>query len=380
MKKIIFLTLLVLSLKINGGRPVFHSLSRTDLINESSLIISGWPTVQKTINQCSTTIGSWYVHKVHKGDKKFEGQNIMIADHQYKLIEESQKVGKGVSYKSQIYSQKGIDKEQSTSFLFLNIDKTGCAELSAVGAQEHRFNENQIEAMLSVDCSVIERGFDSYLYRIPNKCQKDEDCKNHYLHPDSCHAPYIGSSELGEFLDAEFLALKSRFQSFCEKNWKGEAVCSPQVLSMVCKKEKCEHGVSELKLSSAPKLNLAKISFGCAPHDALSTMIYLKPEKSDYPTLSINWWGKNRLSNTKGHFQLKATNFKESNARQDFTARYCHSLGNCFYLKEIEMKFEVFEDKNSGKLDYKFILENNLKLEGTLPLEFIKSNQQILCG
>ncbi len=363
-----------------AGRPVFHSLSRSELIEESGLIIAGWPTVQKTMNTCSSTIGSWYVHKVLKGDKNLEGKNIMVADHQYKLLEEVQKNGKGPSYPSKIYQNNGIDKEQSTSYLFLNIDQSSCAELAAVGAQEHRFNEAEIEAMLSDDCYTIERGFESRMSKLSKKCQVEQDCKNHYFHPDSCHSPYIGNKEIGNFANSEFLALKNRYAKYCSTNWQTNAVCSPQILSMVCKKEKCEHGISELKLNASPKLNVAEISFGCAPHDALSTIILLKAKSSEYPVLSINWWGKNKLNNVVGNYQLKSKNFEESNARVDFTARYCQSKGSCFYLKEVDLLFKVLEDKNSGKVDFKIILENNLSIEGQATIEFIKSTQQILCG
>jgi len=379
MKKIFLITILILCSNINAGRPVFHNLSRTDLINESSLIISGWPTVQKSINQCSSSIGSWYVHKVLKGDKKFEGQNIMIADHQYKLIEASQKNGKGVSYASKIYSQNGIDKEQSSSYIFLNIDNTGCAELTAVGAQVHRFLEAEIEALLSQDCYKIERGFEAFLSKIPKDCKQESDCKAHYLHPDSCHQPYIGRKEVKDFLSNDFTSLKDHYSSTCQKNWSSSNVCSPEGVAMTCKNGQCTYGVSETRLNNSSKFEEGEVSFGCAPHDALSTIIILKPKKSDYPYFSLNWWGKSRIQKVKGTYFMKFSKTSAENETIDFVANYCLMKGSCFNFKKIDLKMEVDENLN-GNVEYKIQLENDLMIDGKIPLKERKNTERIICG
>lgn len=125
-----------------AGRPVFHTLTRSDLIAQSDFIFSGWPSPQPAnavSEKCPAETGRWQIHKVYKGDSKLEGKIISIAEHRYEIF--MNKVGKGPSYAANVYKNGELNREATSSVLFTNRKKDGCFELTANGAQEHRFQE-----------------------------------------------------------------------------------------------------------------------------------------------------------------------------------------------------------------------------------------------
>jgi len=362
-----------LSFSALAGRPVMHSITRTDLINQSNFIFVGWPSPVKPSNKCSSTIGNFQVHKVFKGDKSYENKIISIAPNNYKLLESFQKAGKGASYAQTIYGDGSFNMEQSSSIIFANTNADGCIELTANGAQEHRFKENEIDAITSNDCQKVTYVIDQYLSGLPTNCEVDTDCVVKNYHADTCKDKKVYNREAEKKLDDNFNALKTAFFSSCQNYLNSRGACAPEKSPpFYCKNKVCSFGIAPEKFSKLVNFKSAKMHASCAPHDAGSHMIILKNANADFPYFSINWWGKFQPTNTPGTYELKNA------GKNDFNHNFCRAENVCENLKNIELKI-IINKSNKSILEYKVETNDGLHFQGNLDL-VIDNNFREMCG
>lgn len=360
-------------MQLHAGRPVMHSISRSELINQSNLIFVGWPSPVKPSNKCTTVLANFQVHKVFKGDKSLENKIISVAPKNYKLLESFQKAGKGASYAQVIYGDGSFSMEQSSSILFANTNPDGCIELTAIGAQEHRFKEKEIEAITSNNCEMVIDTIDQYLTSLPKECEADTDCVLKNFHADTCRDQKVYNVQAEKKLDDSYNALKAAFFSSCQNYLNTRGACAPEKNPPIyCKNKVCTIGMPAEKLSKIVNFKSAKMHASCAPHDAGSHMIILKNANSDVPYFSINWWGKFQPTNTPGTYELKNAN------KNDFNHNFCRAESVCENLKNIELKV-IINKSNNSKLDYKIETNDGLRFQGTLDLA-IDNNFREMCG
>lgn len=351
-----------------AGRPVFHTLDRKQLIEQSSFIFTGWPSKDKPVKNCANEMGRWWVHKVLKGDKNLEGKVIALADHKYEM----HLPGKGVSYAANVYNTGTIDKSQGSSFLFTQSKDDGCFELTAAGAQESNMIEPEITALFSQDCSEAQRGFNFHIDQLPADCQQDSDCQIFYFNPNSCGKPFVLNKKTDGNKDTNLLQLQAVVRKNCGKDWEKQPACSPEVFPIHCEKNKCKEGPA--KGSTAIKFLKGKIHAGCAPHDAGSKQILITDGKADFPIISINWWGPKQPQFAEGTYSLSGS----PDMKNDFQATYCLYKGSCQTPKGVKLKIQW--TKNNVTIEFTITLPDGEKVEGTVPLETTAMSERVLCG
>lgn len=354
-----------------AGRPVIKQINRNEMIERSGFIFSGWPSVANPISPCPHETGRWWVHKVYKGDKSLAGKVIPVAESNYRIF--AAPSGEKVpSYQAFQYKEGRLDREQATSFLFTNRQNDGCFELVANGAQEHRFEEPLIEALFSdpKDCTAAMGGFEFLVGKLPSHCQTDADCKILYLHPNRCSLPNILNKAAEAKLDADFKTFQARVRAACADTWTNKNACEPEIFPVRCRANRCEEGPTA-KTPVAP-LNSGILTSGCAPHDEGSIVIVLTDGTNQFPTLSINWWGRGK-PHSGGRFNLET---RGNEPRKDFLASYCPYRGYCKPLKSLSLKLNW--QKDAATADFTFTTENDQVIKGSLPL-VVKPNQA-LCG
>lgn len=350
-----------------------HSISRSDLINQSDFIFIGWPSPNKSSNNCSTTFAKFQVHKVFKGNKSFEGKIISIAAKNYKLMENIPNGSKGPSFAQIIYGDGNFNFEQSSSIIFANINADGCVELSAVGAQEHRFKEKEIEAITSNNCESVINVIDQYLESLPKNCEVDSDCVLKNFHADTCKDLKVYNKDADKKLDDNFSSLKTAFYSSCQNYLNTRGACAPpQKPPFFCKNKVCTIGVSPEKITSLVNFKKAQMHSSCAPHDAGSHMIVLKNTSSDFPYFSLNWWGKFQPSNLLGTYELAKAN------QNDYNHNFCLAEGVCEDLKSLKVKVKI-DPKSKNFIEYDFETRDGKKLNGNLELTIDNSHRE-MCG
>jgi hypothetical protein len=228
-----------------------------------------------------------------------------------------------------------------------------------------------MDALFSNECHLNERGFESRISTLPKNCESDADCKLFYLHPSSCHRPYILNRDSQNLIDDELLSLKGKVSANCSENWKYMGVCAPMILPFKCKNKICTEGASAVELKKMPPMNVATVSHSCAPSDAPSITITIKNSSAPYPTLNVNWWGGSEPKDKIGTYILEKdkVNF----------ASYCRSQNGCRSLKSIDLKVEIKKANFEGVIKYKFETIDEEKFEGELPLKYTGANRA-LCG
>lgn len=376
MIRLLLLALSLVSLSSFAGRPVFHDLTRTELIQRSGFIFSGWPSHDKGPSSCKSEAGRWQVHHVWKGDRSYENKVISIAPHSYAIMEAVKKVpgSTGPSYPAYRYGKGKLDLEQGTSYLFTNQRSDGCFELAAVGAQESRMKAPEIEALLSdpKDCEKALRGFEFRAEKMPKSCTKDSDCKLYYAHPNSCARPYVWNKDAEKEIDESFQSLQSRVRSACADAWSGHPACEPNVYPFRCFKKECTAGLEAEVVKT--KLQSAELSPTCAPHDASAMGIQVTDGKNEFPTLSINWWGEGKPNTNGGVFKVSG----EGKMENGFLASYCTHRGGCEALKDVDIKLDW--KKNDGTLDYSFHTKDGEAISGKVPVKYKTPKDRVICG
>ena len=374
-----FILLILFSLKLFAGRPVNHQITREQLIEQSNFIFSAWPSQQPAINKCSTQIGKWQVHKVYKGDRSLEEKIIAIAPANYKLIEAttSNPNSKGASFAQSNYKNGEISFEQSSSFLFTKKNADGCIELTANGAQEHRFKEIEMDALLSDDCSKSTRAIENILTNLPTNCEQDSDCKEIALNPDRCKEKLIVNIHAENSLDENWPSIRNTFFKNCQQLINDSGVCTPSSpKSIWCKNKKCIAGYSPEKISSLKKFDSAVMIPSCAPNDASAISIQLTNSQKPFPFLGINWWRSDRPYFKAGKHELHEKT--DNGFFEGLTSSICFSQGNCKRLKQIDLKIEM-KDSKSGTIQFQFKTLDDENFEGSLPLNTDNTRREI-CG
>ena len=377
MKKFLLLILSCSMLSSFAGRPVFHEVTRDDLIQESDFIFSGHPSPLKPIFNCSSIFKNWWVHKVYKGDKSLEGKTISIAIHQYKIYEAA-KNSKLPSFASKNFRNGDINLEQSTSFLFTHKRDDGCFELAANGAQEHQFKELEIDALLTSprDCYKSKRALELRIDSFQKSCEAETDCKIFYLNPNTCEKPFVlNKSTDSEINKNEFISLQNLTMESCRQEW-GENKCEKQDFPFRCFQKKCIEGNSAKRVSAL--LEIATIQESCAPHDALAVKILIARKNNQYPMLSINWWGDHKPSLKDGEFIL---NDKSPKTKSESQGSYCLYKGSCRPLSELNLKLKLNKE-GQGRIFYegKYLIEGiSEMISGEVPVTWI-TQKGVICG
>lgn len=125
-----------------AGRPVYHSLTRAELIGRSSFVFAGAPSGERPAMSCANESTRWRVSRVFKGDRSLEGKVISAAQHNYRIFAGAGG-GKLPSFAAYRYEGKKTDKE-SSAIVYVNRRDDGCFELAADGAIENRSAEAEL--------------------------------------------------------------------------------------------------------------------------------------------------------------------------------------------------------------------------------------------
>ncbi len=369
MMKIFFLFTVFFSSELFASRPVFEQISRSQMIEQSNFIFSGWPSVAEPLTKCDNEFKRWWVHKVYKGDKSLQGKVISVALNNYKFHHKG-----APSYRAFLYNDGNLNLEQGTSFLYTTKNVDGCFELAAQGAQDHRFLEPIIDALFASpdDCSTITRGLESLQDKMPNDCQVDRDCQVFLEHPMTCSRPNIWNKKASHLMDSDYLSLRKKASTACAKTYSYMSTCKPEDIPFHCGDKVCKKGYSKEAMKVKVKFVKASVFPSCAPHDGPATMIWLSSQEKTGPSFSLSWWGDYNDKLLSSKFIFKSEQEKE------FNQSFCPMPQGCKTIKKSELTI-IRNDKNEGTIKY-FIETNDQEIfEGTVPISN-EPKPRAICG
>lgn len=377
-RRLLALVVFFVPFAATAGRPVFKTLTRSELAERSTLIFEGWPApAKKAEGACPRETGRWWVHRVLKGDRSLKGKILSIADHGYAFL--SPPPGsKGPSYAANRFGTGELDRAPKSSFLFVNPRKDGCYELAAAGAQVPGADALEMLGLFSEpnDCFAALRGFEFRADRMTKACAQDADCKPFFVHPDSCAKAYAWNRSAESLLDDDFRAIQSKARENCAANWKGRPACAPDTTPARCVGGKCELSFAPAELKS--KLNRAVLTPSCAPHDAASVMISVQDGDREYPRFTVNWWGAGRpVLAEGGTFSLSGDAGK---IEAGYQSSFCAVRGGCEPPSAIRLKVEWPKGAASGTLEFEVTPKTGAPVSGKLPLEAPKPEAPVICG
>jgi hypothetical protein len=119
----------------------------------------------------------------------------------------------------------------------------------------------------------------------------------------------------------------------------------------------------------------AVLAEGCAPHDAGATVITVRPQETEFPSIGITWWASERaLRGKAGRFTLEG----EPSYDRGYSANYCAYQYGCQVLRKLTVRLKLEADgKGELELDAETIKGETFHL--TVPAAF-GPMQRIMCG
>jgi hypothetical protein len=372
-----FLVLLLFT-QAQASRPVFHDLSREELIERSTFVFTGWPSSQKSDFSCKHEFKRWWVHRVLKGDRSLEKKVISISLPNSAIHEEIARTGRGPSFPEMRFGTGGLDAAQQSSFLFTLRKTDGCFELSASGAQVSQQLEPEIEALFASpgECQRAIRGLQFRAEKMPAHCASDLECEAFAEHPDPCEVPWVWNRVAKDSMDANFRHLQRVVREVCANQF-GTARDSCRIPKppVLCRKGRCEVGIPAEALQRV--FSSGTLSPSCAPHDALSTRILITDGKNEYPSIGINWWKQGRPENRPGEYRLRGA---RSLMEDGVIASFCPSKGVCRQMSRISVRVRLGADGQSGEVEVDAVSDRGEIVKAKVPVKWRLPKEPAVCG